>query len=211
MFRQRPYTFSFTAASVRPEMVGAVADRFVPTGSWDSAKTSVLTSNALQARSVASSIRMEREIRQRLQTLTIEQLRLLPGATSDLLKAVGWLAAAKHSAFVYDFAAECLRTKLGLQDATLRLSDYECFVAEKLPLHPELGKLAESTYAKVRRVLFLMLKEAGLLEPGPELGVIRRPVLSPALAAAIARDDPRWLAAFLVPDSEIQMIGGVEQ
>jgi hypothetical protein len=209
MLRERPYSFGFTAASLRPEMVGAIADHFVSAGSWDGAKSAVLSSNALQARSMATSIRMEREIRQRLQNLTPEQLRLLPRATSDLLKAIGWLAAAKQSAFLYDFAAECLRMKLALQDTTLRLSDYERFVAEKSSSHPELRRLAQSTSAKIRRVLLLMLKEAGLLEPGPDLGLVRRPVVSPNFSAAIARDDPRWLAAFLVPDGEIQRLGGV--
>jgi hypothetical protein len=48
-----------------------------------------------------------------------------------------------------------------------------------------------------------MLVEAGLLVAGSALGTIRRPVLSPAVRIAVATDNPRWLAGFLVPDTEI--------
>jgi hypothetical protein len=48
-----------------------------------------------------------------------------------------------------------------------------------------------------------MLREAGLLGAGDALGTIRRPVLSPAVLRVINADSPRWLAGFLVPDTEI--------
>lgn len=204
----KSYSFSFTAASIRPEMASAVAEHFLRTGSWEDTKQAVLSENALQSRSPASAIRMEREIRHRLKTLTGEQLQMLPRATSDVRMAIGWLAAVKHSAFLHDFVSECLRTKLAQQDTTLRLSDYERFIEEKSPLQPELGQLALSTSAKIRRVLVLMLKEVGILESGPDLGQICRPVLSPDVSSAIIHDDPRWLAVFLVPDDEIQRLGG---
>jgi hypothetical protein len=47
-----------------------------------------------------------------------------------------------------------------------------------------------------------MLREAGLLSKGSALGIIERPVLSPAVANVIREEDSRWLAGFLVPDTE---------
>lgn len=202
------YSFSFTAASLRPEMAVTVAEHFLGTGSWESAKQAVLDSNALQARSPASLVRMEREIRQRLQTLTMDQLRLLPKGTADVRRAIAWLGAVKQSRFLFDFPAEVLRSKLELQDAVLRASDYERFLEYKTPDHPELARLRGSTSMKIRRVLFLMLREAGILCDGPELGSIERPVLPLEVEQCVRSDDSRWLASFLVPENEILNASG---
>jgi len=204
MHSQPPYTFSFTAASLRPELVRTVAEHFFRLGSWEEAKRIVLATNALQVRSPASAIRMEREIRQRLQTLTPDQLRLVHHSTTDIRTCLAWLAAVKHSSFLFEFPAEVMRAKWELHDTVLRASDYERFINEKAPHHPELVQLTESSFTKIRRVLLLMLREIGLLTSGSDLGTIQRPVMPPDVEKVIRQDDPRWLAAFLVPDVEIR-------
>jgi hypothetical protein len=193
------YNLSFTAASLRPELARIVASHYLSTGSWDEAKRRVLDTNALQSRSPASAVRMEREFRQRLGTLSEDQLTILAEATAEDAAAMAWLGALKHSAFLFEFAAEVLRDKLAAYDPVLRHSDYEDYVEAKSLLHPELAELTESTRGKVRRVLLRMLGEAGLLARG----TIQRPVLAPAVARVIAEDDPRWLAGFLVPAHEL--------
>ncbi len=70
--RQR-YNLGFTAASLRLELARIVAEAYAATGDWEAAREHVLTHNALQARSASSAIRMERELHQRLRTLTDEQ------------------------------------------------------------------------------------------------------------------------------------------
>jgi len=197
------YSFSFTAASLRPELAGTVAEYFFRLGSWEETRRTVLAANALQARSPASSIRMEREIRQRLQTLTAEQLKLVHQSTTDVRTCLAWLAAVKHSAYLYEFPAEVLRAKWELHDTVLRPSDYERFIDEKAPQHPELVRLKSSSSTKIRRVLLLMLREVGLLGPGTDLGRIQRMVIPPAVEKVIRRDNPKWLTAFLLSDAEI--------
>lgn len=202
----RPYNLGFTAASLRPELARIVAERYFAAGNWDAAKRDVLATNALQTRSRASAIRLEREFRQRLSTLSEAQLTLLVEATAEDRAAVAWLAALKHSAFIFDFAADVLRDKLAAHDPVLRPSDYESHVSANLPAHPELAELTDSSKVKIRRVLLRMLAEAGLLAQGQALGTIRRPVLSPAVVEAVTSDDRGWLAGFLVPDSEIDRL-----
>jgi hypothetical protein len=116
---------------------------------------------------------------------------------------MAWLAAVKHNPFIFRFAAEVLRDKLAAHDPVLRRSDYETYVSIESISHPELAQLASSSRNKVRQILLRMLVEAGLLLEGPDLGIIRRPVLSPLVTRLIAFDSPRLLAAFLVPDAEI--------
>lgn len=200
---KQPYTFSFTAASLRPELLLVVSERFLQTGSWEKTKESVLATNALQCRTATSAQRMERELRPRLQTLSNRQLELLVESGADTRISLAWLAAVKHSSFLFDFAAEAVRSKIEQHDFVLRESDYRRFVEGKTPSHPELMKLSESTSGKIRRVLFAMLREVGVLLQGEEIGSLQRPVLPREVELSIREENPALLAAFLVPDTEI--------
>jgi hypothetical protein len=197
------YSFSFMAASLRPELARIVAEHYLEAHDWAVVKERILSSNALQARTASSAIRMERELRIRLAMLTEDQLILLATGTAEDRSAMAWLAAIKHISFAFEFASEVLREKLTTQDPVLRPSDYESFVEHKASSHPELVKLTNTSRYKVRQILLRMLTEAGLLTEGTALGTISRPVLSPLALKTITSDDSMWLAAFLVPDIEI--------
>ena len=197
------YNLSFIAASLRPELARIIAECYLETGDWDLVKERILSSNALQCRSASSAIRFERELRQRLATLTHEQLCLVAQATAEDRAAIAWLAACKHISFAFEFASEVLRDKLAAHDVVLRPSDYEAYVENKSFSHPELSRLAASSKYKVRQILLRMLTEAGLLVKGAALGTIQRPALSPTVVRVINSDSPHWLAGFLVPDAEI--------
>ena len=198
-----PYSFGFMAASLRPDLARIVAESYLHTGDWQMAKASILSSNALQSRNARTTIRMERELRQRLGTLTPTQLKLLAEATAEDRDAIAWLAAVKHNPYIFGFAAEVLREKLAAHDPILRRSDYETYADHESALHPELERLTTLSRNKVRQILLRMLAEAGILIGGPDLGTVRRPAISPIITSAVTSDNPRWLAAFLVPDAEI--------
>jgi hypothetical protein len=200
------YNLGFTAASLRPELARIVAECYLTVGNWDLAKDTILSSNKLQSRSPSSLVRMERELRQRIRTLTPIQIELLAHATSDDRAAMAWLAAQKHCSFVFEFAAEVLREKLAAHDPVLRLSDYETFVENKSAAHPELAQLATVSKNKIRQVLLRMLAEAGLLCDGSAMGIIQRPVLSKSALSAIVGDSGHWLAGFLFLDNEIRSL-----
>ena len=150
------YNLNFTAASLRPELARIIAECYLAVGNWAEAKDRVLASNALQCRSAASSIRLERALRQRLQTLNHEQINLLAQGTAEDRAAIAWLAACKHIPFVFEFATEILREKLVSYDPVLRNSDYEAYVESKALLHPEIGRLTATSKNKVRQVLLRM-------------------------------------------------------
>jgi hypothetical protein len=197
------YSFSFMGASLRPDLARIVAEHYLAAGDWEAAKTGILSSNALQCRNARTAVRMERELRQRLGTLTRPQLKFLAEATAEDRDAMAWLSAVKYSPFIFGFAADALRDKLAAHDPVLRRSDYETYVDHESISHPELAQLTASSRNKVRQILLRMLAEAGVLLEGPDLGTIRRPVLSPLVSPLITSDNPRWMAAFLVPDTEI--------
>jgi hypothetical protein len=200
---EQPYSFTFTAASLRPELARIVAEIYLASGDWHQAKQRILTENALQARTPASAIRMEREIRQRLETLSQRQIEILARAPADSRSSIAWLAVLKHSTFILVFSAEVLRSKMEALDPVLRPSDYENYLAAQNMAHPELGQLTTSTKGKIRRVLMTMLREAAILGPGRKEFTLRRPVVPSDVLSAILADNRRWLAGFLVPDHEI--------
>ncbi|MGK5087663.1 BrxA family protein [Bdellovibrionota bacterium FG-2] len=119
------YNLSFTSAALRPELARIVAEHYLDAGNWDDAKVRILSSNALQCRSLTSSTRLEREFRRRLGTLTHDQITVLAQATAEDRAAIAWLAACKHNVFLFEFAAEVLRDKLAVHDPVLRNSDYD--------------------------------------------------------------------------------------
>ena len=97
---EQPVSFSFTAASLRPEILRVIAEAYLQSGSWESAKSQVLASNALQARSPSSAQRMERELRQRLMRLTPAEIRLAASGMAEERTAIAWLAALKASTYL---------------------------------------------------------------------------------------------------------------
>jgi hypothetical protein len=200
------YNLGFTAASLRPELARIIAECYLAERDWRAAKERVLASNRLQNRARSSAVRQERELRQRLQTLSEAQLVLLANGTADDRMAMAWLAALKQLPFVFDFAREVIREKLVSHDPILRPSDYEAYLDRQSALHPELSLLTASSRNKIRQVLLRMLFEAGLLGQGKPFQSIQTPPLSVSVRGSIIADDGRWLAGFLVPDTELRSV-----
>lgn len=201
-----PYRLSFTSASLRLDLARIAADAYLTCGTWAGARQQVLTDNAFQSRTKRSLQRMEQEIRTRLEHLTKDQLVLLAEGTSEERAAMAWLAASKYAALVREFATDVLRSKLAGFDSVLRPSDYSNFIAARLPSHPELGELTESSSRKIRCVLLLMLIEAGIIRDENGERRITRPIQTQRVIDSIVADDAQFLAGFLWPDEEIAAI-----
>jgi hypothetical protein len=200
------YRLSFTSVSLRPDLARIAADAYLACGTWAGARQQVLADNSFQSRSKASLQRMEREIRTRLELLTKDQIVLLAEGTSEERAAMAWLAATKYAALVREFAADVLRGKLADFDLVLRPSDYNNFIAARLPSHPELGELTESSSRKVRNVLLLMLMEAGMIREENGERRITRPIQTQRVIDSIVADDSQFLVGFLWSDEEIAAI-----
>ena len=197
------YCLSFTAAGLRPELESVIAAiHLEEQGDWARTKAAVLERNALQARSASTGKRLESELRQRLQGLTMPQLQLLARGTSEERSAMAWLAVLKRIHIAADLTRDVLLEKLSSLDPVLRRSDMAAFYEERERDHPELAALAPSSQQKVRSALLQMLRDAGLLAgkagKGGTLGTVQRPLLSPQLQELVASDDPALLVGFLV-------------
>ena len=65
---------------------------------------------------------------------------------------ISWIAAVKHSTFIWEFVESVLRDKLAHFDPVLRPSDYETFVANQILRCPELEGFSKDQLAEVLAV-----------------------------------------------------------
>ena len=196
------YKLSFTSISLAPAESVNIARLYQNRAKWDGVDEAAKSEKALNRTKSASVIRMIRELRQRLQKLTSDQLNLLVVADSETQRKILLLAVCKTYPFVTDFLFEVVRRKYQVFDFQLNESDYARFFREKAELHSELAELAQSTQKKLRQVLFLILAESGIIN-NPKDKTIQPQIISHRLKMVIIADNPEWLKIFLLPDSEI--------
>ncbi len=153
----------------------------------------------------SSSIRGFREIKNRLEELTIEQKNVL--AYSDLVaqKQVAFLSICKNYSFIKDFTVDVLREKVLVFNYQIHESDFKAFIDSRLMLHPELEQFSEITMKKAKQVMFRIFEQSGVINNAVER-VIQPQILQSEVVKAIIDDDPEWLKIFLIPDRDIEQL-----
>lgn len=203
-----PYSFGFTAGGLGLSYSQALAGLFNELGDWRAVREAALEGNVLLQARKASRIRIEREFRQRLQTLTPDQLRLLGDGGNDTGRPLALLAAFKRYPVIFDFCVLTLREKLLVFDPQLRNSDLDNFFTSVEPTHPEMTGLTDSTFDKIRQVLIRILAEGGILS-GTDSPAIAPVPLSPEAARAIAADSPFYLQGYLIDEAEVALYADI--
>ena len=89
------YKLSFTAAGLSINKSVNMADVYLNSGDWDQAKKIIKEKNVLQSRTDSRTVRLRRELFQRLRLLTQEQLELLVEGSLAEQKYLLWLAVCK--------------------------------------------------------------------------------------------------------------------
>ena len=189
------YKLSFTAASLSINESVKIAEVYLDCRNWTQTKLAVTESNLLQSRTNSRTIRVVRELIQRLERLTGSQLELLVEGNPTEQKYMLWLAACKTYEFIREFAVEVLHEKFMSRSITLTDLDYDGFFNRKADWNEELGRITPSTRKKIRQVLLLMVKEAGLVSDG---NMILRAMLSKRLVEAIVSAERTDLLVFPV-------------
>lgn len=200
---ENKYRLSFTSNSLNIEESVRIAELYYQQQDWEQIKSKVLSENILQRKKESTIDRELREIKHRLSTLTENQLKLLVKSDIDTQKLLLLLAVAKTYQFIYDFIVEVIRNKYVLFDNLIYESDYEKFYHSKTVVHEKLNKLKDSTQVKIKRVLFTILAQAGIINNVKEK-VIIQPILIPKFIKAVIDDDPQLLKLFLISDTDIK-------
>ena len=98
------YKLSFTSASLFIADSVKIASIYLETNNWEAVKSQIEVHNILQYETMSSGVRISRELRQRLQMLTDEQLELLVDGSQTEQKQLLWLAVCKCYAIILEFA-----------------------------------------------------------------------------------------------------------
>jgi len=136
-----------------------------------------------------------RELIQRLELLTDNQLELLVEGNPAEQRYLLWFAICKTYRLIQEFAVEVIHEKYLVRSLTLTELDYDAFYNRKTDWSDELNQIALSTQKKIRQVLLLMTKEAGLVS---ENNLILRAMLSSRLIEVLKPDAPMSFQIFPV-------------
>lgn len=194
--RSERFKLSYTSIALGLREAGVVLSYWNADHDWEAAGEIAVEDNAFQKSSSASTRRIFREIRQRLQTLTPETLEQFEEVSIDDQKAILLLAACKCYSFLFDFVRTTLTDKLVVFDYRVNEEDFDKYWNYCTIDHPELEDIADSTRKKIRQVTFRILVEAGLLSSTrcPQMSVVN---ISPVIEHILDREGPHYRQVFL--------------
>lgn len=184
----KKYRLSFTTGALLKHESIEVAKLFLQINDWKITRNQVVDENILQARSLNTLKRTCSEIVSRLKTLKTQELNHLVAAPPRQQGYLLWLAICRRYRFIGDFAVEVLHERYVTLKNTITYDDFNTFFIQKSDWHNELNEISPHTQAKLRQVLFKMLREAELLNQD---GLILPALLSPELIALLLRHNPQ--------------------
>jgi hypothetical protein len=195
------YRLSFTVGGLLARESIPVASTYLQVGDWVKTRAIVREQNLIQQRAAASTLRLSREIVDRLSTLDLPELELIvEGAANERIQLL-WSSLCRTYLIIEEFAREVLRERHLLLTSTVTYDEYDAFIRSKALWHEELDDLKSSTALKMRAELFRMLHEADLLTTA---GHIVPPVLSTQVVDLLARRGVGALTVFPITDTAIE-------
>jgi len=194
------YSMSFTAGSLLHNDSLKIALLFLESGSWKDVSAKAVKDNILQSRTLSSAKRITNEICSRLKQLNKNELKVLIKGTSQEQAFILWVAVCRRYKFIYEFAVEVLRENFLRFQYELTYSDYDNFFDSKVSLNEKLEHIADSTKAKIRQVIFRMLREANLLNAK---NMINPVILSSIIIDAIISNSKKDLRLFPINETDL--------
>jgi hypothetical protein len=195
------YKLSFTAASLSLSESIKIAEVYLACKNWNETVKIVKDQNLLQSRTSSRTKRILRELTQRLQKLSDEQLLLLIEGNLSEQKHLLWFAICQTYLFIQEFAIEVLHEKFMSLNLEITELDYEAFFNRKADWHEELETITPLTKYKLKQVIFRILKQVELLTDDNKIVHI---MLSQRLKNVLSSDAPVSYQIFPISPSDIQ-------
>jgi hypothetical protein len=188
------YRMSFSVGGLMVNESVALVRHYHPDETWPDARARLLSEGISSFPKLASQTRVLREIFDRVSQLTQEERAyLLEEANRSEQQALIWLAVCRTYAFVREFAIEVIEERFLSWRLGLGHEAFDRFLAEKAEVDTTLSELSPSTCAKLRQVLFRILRESGLLS---DEGRIQQIWLSARMKALIHERCPEDIRIF---------------
>ena len=194
------YRLSFTTGGLLRAEAVAIADVVVSTSDAGAARDVAVKRNLVQQRTTASTVRVTREVLQRLATLPAAGLELVARGSLDDTRHVMWLAVCLRYRFLRDFGREVIRDRYTSGRSSLSREDFDTFWNLQSSWVDALRNATASTRAKLRQNTFRMLREAGLLSDDDRVLPV---LLSPTVAEVITEVSPELLLSFPIDDAQV--------
>lgn len=147
--------------------------------------------NILQKKSPSSAIRQAHLIRQRLDTLDEEGLTLIAQETGEILNQMLLVAAIRHSRLLGDFLIDVYQGRLKRLEDTISSSDWLTFLHECQQRDVTVASWSESTQAKLRQVILLILTQAKYID-STRSGRITPPLLHPRVLGYLKKHNDTY-------------------
>lgn len=195
------YRLSFSTGGLNLQESLEIARMYQELGDWKEVAKQAAGTNLLQSRTLATSTRSVREIVFRLQNLSEEEFEILLDGSSEEQKYLLWVAICRTYPFIAEFASEVLRESYLALKGELTYEDFDYFFNKKAGQLSELEELSESTRAKLRQVLFRMMREANILTNS---NIIIPAMFTPALVHALTEKSESEMHFFPVYDQDIK-------
>tara|TARA_R110001583_G_scaffold190937_3_gene355651 strand:- start:12567 stop:13169 length:603 start_codon:yes stop_codon:yes gene_type:complete len=188
------YRMSFSVGGLMLNESLMIAQVYQPGEPWTCARERLLAQRTSSLPKLASQTRALREVYDRIGNLSIaERHYLLAEADQAEQKAMIWLAVCRTYRFVHEFAVEVINERYQSWRLDLGHEVFDRFFADKAECNQSLTELSPSTCAKLRQILFRILRESGLRS---EDGRIQPVWLSGGMKRLIKESNPADLRIF---------------
>lgn len=191
---QSNYKMSFSTGGLFLNETLAVAQLHEAGEPWSATITRALTEGSTSLPKAASQRRTLREIVNRVSTLNANEIvYLLEEADRSDQQSLLWVATCRAYRFVREFALEVMREKYLSFHLDLPLESFDILYDAKAEWDEGLAGISPSTRAKLRQVLFRMMREANIISDDNR---ILTAYVSRRLKALLERECPEDLLLF---------------
>lgn len=190
----QPYKMSFAVGGLLLNESVEVARMHELSEAWDATLQRALEGGVTSLPKAASRRRTLREIVNRISTFDDEELDyLVERADRQDQQALLWLATCRAYRFVREFATEVIHERFLSFQLDLPLESFDVLFAAKAEWDEGLAGISPMTRAKLRQVLFRIMREANVISDDNR---ILSAYVSPRLKTMLAEKSPRDLVVF---------------
>lgn len=190
----QPYKMSFAVGGLFLNESVEVARLHRQSEPWDATLQEALQEGVTSLPKTASRRRALREIINRISTLDDEECDyLVSEADRQDQQALLWLATCRAYRFVREFATEVIQERFLSFQFDLPLESFNILFDAKAEWDDGLASISDMTRAKLRQVLFRIMREASILSDDNR---ILAAYISPRLKVMMAEKNAHELAFF---------------
>lgn len=160
----RSYRLSFTVGGLLLHESVALAEAWVANRDWRAARAAVPDNLFVATGGASSASRLRNEAIRRLRTLDEAELGHLANCPITDARALCWAAACREYRLLSDFAWQVLIDRHHRYAEPIRGADFEMLMDGVDAMDARAAPVSRSTRARLRSVLFRMLREGELID-----------------------------------------------